>query len=799
MHQYTKDGSDAITAPERRFRHRFYVDWDNDGRFAHPLSALSSYVTETTRDQTLTATAPDEVKLVEGYAAAKLDVIITGEFQGISLASHFAPNNGRSIFYTQGITLGVQCGYSIDVETRRGWETYVQFTGIVRDVHANRETGEVRIECLDNVELMRTKTRIPAYGMLTRYLVNGFKRALLVDSSSVIDLAARSAGFSAGPRGYDRYKNVDPARQLVLSVPFHGSILPEIGSLDNVEEFHLTEEWERDPALKARAEQYTVGPHDYLALNAVPRGKNAWAIKKFWAETAALYPSDRRLWGATTIAIWLYWPGNNVDESATIVEMFDTNTSIQLIVEGSNGGVCARTKGTTTGVLSDGYWLFMREPGWHFLEVAFDLYPGRDVKMRTRVDDKVSPIVARPYQPTNESADHPWQNLVTVTNKYALSDLQIMRSYYADDIPNITYDRTLYANANMSWGRNRITYTLRDSGREAWSLAKEVASAEYGVVYFDEYGRFIFANYDDVRSKQSTVVRTFTVDDLESLGLRTTMDSVRNVWRATTRTGRAGEGIVYDLARDDVLLWLREETGEYFPSVMVIDPGSWEGWFANKPEMMSVSPNPPPLLAEFADFTEHAPYEGYKSYQGDKYVGFRVDIVPRNTSRDMTKVVMWNPNSVPTGFVGPNQIERLRIKGTIVSLDEPRSWEVRADDSIREYGERVLEIADNTWLQDEFQTRNMLQSIVGRIARPIPVSDTVTVPGDPRIQLGDTIEVHDADGFGESMWLQVLGIKRTMDSDGLTDTYTVEMVVNPGQGVWDSPTYGLWDQSFIWR
>lgn len=749
MLSHTAQASTVIESPERRFRHRFYVDWDNDQGFTHPLSDLSAYVTTTTRDQTLTSTTPAEVKLVEGYAAAKLDVVVTGEYDGMSLAAHFAPNNGRSIFYTQGIALGVQCGYAIDVETSGGWETFTQFSGVVRDVIADRASGEVRIECLDNVERMRTVARVPAYGGLTRYLVNGYKRGTLVDSSSVIDLAARSAGFSAGPRAYDRYRFKDPARQLVLSVPFHGSLLPEVGSLDNVEEYHLTEEWEKDPALKPRAEQYTAGPHGYLACNAVPRGKNAWAIKKYWAETASLYPSDRRLWGGTTLAIWLYWTGNGVDESSTVVEMFDTNTSVQLIVEGSNGGVCARVKATDTGALHDGHWLFMGEPGWYFLEVAADLYPGRDVKLRTRVNNTTSPVVTRPYQPTNGAADHPLQNLVTVQNKYAVTDLAAMRSYYADDLANLTYEAWPYGNAWMSWGRNRVTYTTRDSGREAWELAKEVAGAEYGAVFFDEYGSFVFWNYEDIRQRQSATVRTYTVNDLESLGLRTTMDSVRNVWRATTRTGRSDFGIAYDLAKDDELLWQREGTGEWFPSVMVINPGDWEGWFANKPEVMSIDPVPPALLDEFGDWGEHSPHGGYKSYQGnpDRYVGYRVDVVPRNTSRDMTKVVMWNPNAQATGFVGPNGIERLRIRGTLVIVDEPRSWEVRAPESVADYGERVLELDNNPWLQDEFQTRSMLQSIVDRIARPIPVSDTVTVPGDPRLQLGDTIEVRDAEGF----------------------------------------------------
>ena len=92
-----------------------------------------------------------------------------------------------------------------------------------------------------------------------------------------------------------------------------------------------------------------------------------------------------------------------------------------------------------------------------------------------------------------------------------------------------------------------------------------------------------------------------------------------------------------------------------------------------------------------------------------------------------------------------------------------------------------------------------LKAIVARMGRPIPVSDQVTVPGDPRIQLGDLIQVQDSEGFGEQTWLQVYGIQRELDADnGLTDTYTIEAVKSAGQGIWDSASYGIWDQSFIW-
>src|SRR5690606_41542646 len=104
---------------------------------------MSRFVTRTSRNQALSSTAPEEIKLVEGYAAAELEVEMAGEYNGIPLSGHFAPYNSRSEFYQQGIQLGVEVKYWIGVATDEGWECYQQFTGIVRRASSHRPMGRV--------------------------------------------------------------------------------------------------------------------------------------------------------------------------------------------------------------------------------------------------------------------------------------------------------------------------------------------------------------------------------------------------------------------------------------------------------------------------------------------------------------------------------------------------------------------------------------------------------------------------------------------------------------------------------
>lgn len=814
MHTSTPEAAQAIESSSRQFTHRLMIDWANNGLYQHELSDMSPYVIRTSRDQALSSTAPGELMLIEGNAAAALEIEVAGSYKTLPLTGHFAPYNGRSVFYSSGLdsALGARMYYDIAVWTDTGWEWFRQFTGVVREIESIRESGIVKISCLDNVELMRCPVRIPPYAMYKDYLINGFKRSQLVDSSSVIDLAARAAGFSSGPRGYDRYLHADLqqsngkyAREIILKVPFHGSHLPEIGALDNEFEFHLTEQWEDGTAAEqARKEQFRSGPHGYLALNAVPRGKNSWAVKRYWPENMETF-YDGDILGTTVLGTWIYWTGNGVDESSNVISIEAQHFTLQLVVEGSNGGVNCRLidKGTDPDTLYDGNWLFLDTVGWHYIEAAFQVnnISGGSF-MRTAIDGTYSAVKSHVYNSPGYT-DYELLGLVKVENKYALSDLVVVRSAFSNDINTTAfrYDTTTYGNAAVSRGGNRITYTLRDDNQEAWEVAKAVAAAEFGTVFFDDHGQFRFWNYEDILAKQQTPVRSFDISDVSGLSIRNTMDSVRNTWQVTTRTGYSDFGIVYDFGRDGVPYW-KDTDGQYYPLDFRAPSGQWlNGWIADKPTTVSTHPYLTER-AEFGEWDDHGPSEGYKPYRGTDYVG-DVDVpllaYPRKTSRDWSQIRLFNTNGLIQGFIGPNDIKRFRIAGTVITEEEERNWQVIDETSRAKYGNRVIELKGNFWLQDRFQTEEMLESIISRIGRPIPVTDNITTPGDPRIQIGDLIEINDWEGMGETIRLQVLGIQRTFeDGSGLTDTYQVEVIEPPGQGIWDSASYGIWGQSFIW-
>jgi hypothetical protein len=92
----------------------------------------------------------------------------------------------------------------------------------------------------------------------------------------------------------------------------------------------------------------------------------------------------------------------------------------------------------------------------------------------------------------------------------------------------------------------------------------------------------------------------------------------------------------------------------------------------------------------------------------------------------------------------------------------------------------------------------MISYLMPGTERPVPTTQAITIAGDPRLQFGDTLRIHDRDGFGERVDVQIQGIRRSYSVDnGLTDTLSVEMIAPPG-GIWDSAQYGIWESTFVW-
>ncbi|WP_144311946.1 hypothetical protein [Actinopolyspora erythraea] len=782
----TTEADVAIKAGHRRLINSIQIDWDQDGSFSHPLTNLHPYLMRASFDQVWNGTAPEEIQLIEGYAAAKLDIEVSGNHGGMSLVSQFSPENPWSIFYPDSVLAGSPVYYSIAVVTELGNETFVQLRGRVRDVGVDRETGVVTISCLDYVEHLRDTITLPAYAIDIKYLSQGFKRGGLIDSSSLIDLAARSGGFTAGPRpGLGDYG------ETILSVPLHGSPLPEKGFLDNDLQIHKTEEWEDQGY--SPSEAYRDGPHGYLAANAVPKGYEQYARKSYWIDpedgTSSLST------GTYVFGCWVHWTEPDLYNTANLIELLYGDGILILRVDGSTGEVFPVTHDK-----DDVENVGEKKPlssGWNYVEVGFE----NDIAIRSRTrvgDDEGSPIEIR-SKPLSSSYTA-LTNLVHVQHVHPMSDVEIAYSPSDDYLQYIHKNITPVGNAQVSKGRNRATHTTRRSV-EAWELIKEVAGAEFGAAYFTNDGTFVFLNYEDILNKQTSTELEIGINDIEGLSLRRTLSSVRNHWQVTTSSAHMAHKTVWEYS--DSSSPLVDFYGEYYPAELISGTAAGRHEYIVRPDDRMICPNPYslPIVAPSDKWSSEIPRAGRTPYANGSYVGDSGANLSTEQKwyGDHIRISLWNSLSDDVEYINPDGEYRYRVDGTRVIDDGKTTWTVSHSDSKDKYGVRSIRLSGNYWYQDRFQIETMLQEQIERFAYPIPVTDDISIPGDPRVQLGDVLELTDPYGISPTIYLQILGIKRDMSTgQGLTDTYQVEVIKSTTYGQWDDHKYGIWDQSMIW-
>src|SRR5690606_19694636 len=107
----------------------------------------------------------------------------------------------------------------------------------------------------------------------------------------------------------------------------------------------------------------------------------------------------------------------------------------------------------------------------------------------------------------------------------------------------------------------------------------------------------------------------------------------------------------------------------------------------------------------------------------------------------------------------------LRIQGTAVK--EYCNVVMISEDpySVTKYGLRNLKLSGD-WVQERLRISEVDEFLKSRTVEPIPTTDAITIAGDPRLQMGDTIEIKDPEGMGETLRVQILGISRTFSRDG---------------------------------
>jgi hypothetical protein len=803
----------AILSRERELSITLEVDWNRDGLYNHPLSRLTDYVESVTTDRTLKGAAPEEILLIEGSSAAELTATLSGTYNGVVLSSQFSPYRVDSVFYGKKLS-GAEIRYKIVVETEDGEVEYSQFVGFVRTVTPDRAEGTVTITALDRAELLRKPIQLPPWAISDEHASYGEALVQMCYSEWVIDHCLRLCDVGMGPKR--------PTTRAELNVPddtpdglmFHmtgnWSILPTVGYIDNLNAWSFANPGNemyasigpRHPDLPGPETQKT-GALSGLGTPVRQRYGRAsdQGILRYWAVDQDLFEITGTHYLGFTLVNSPDWHHNAMLTISDFVVMeIILGWAYRIEVHISAGKVWSVLHNVELNdeVTSSKITLPTDQ---EFIDVVVNW----DMTTQTGilVSVKAGANQTNGWETTKWTdgatfhTDVPTDQIkgrVTIAQALDICDIYFATRNWFNAPPHQTSDmyREPKYLAVLDQGLNRFTHMPTSRAQEAWQVITDVASAEFGAAFWDEEGIFRFWSFNRIESLQDIVTREYSIDDVTGFQLTDSIDSVRNIYTVQTNRKRAVYSGKIFSASDPFQFYVPANTKRLFriwaddvvsPLTFYMAHVNNAGWSSDEPHGYScqylVSDNGDEVWEEFP-FDER---EGPTVRVYFSSLGYLTVSVYNNES---------DPVRLATGSGGSSQ-PAFNFEGTKIVTDATLSVVSSNRESIDKYGPMIMELSGD-WMQDQYGTDQVIPKMIERTKEPIPTTDAITVAGDPRLQLADSILIRDPDGFGDALKFQILGINRTFDRDsGLTDVLAIEAVrtsvpevvpANPAELLW---------------
>jgi hypothetical protein len=735
----------AVDAPERTPRVRLLADWDRDQSFNHPLTDLSGVVDEVSIERALTGDLPAETTLIEGYTTAKLTARVSGQRPDDprDIARMLSPIRADSpLFGKPSVDVPVRC--DLGLTTPVGERMLRQFTGTVRRLDVASATRTVELEALDPADKLRAAVTLPLYAerLATYYSATANYHAY-TNTQWLVDFCLRRNGIYFSP---------PPRPTAMWAMTGHGSLAPDIGG-----NTQLSAETFAAPG----AALFVDGRYG-LAAN------GSTDVYTEVTYNSAIGPYDIR--NPFTLEFLVKAGGSNTFHARstgsllTVRSRFATGSghSVEIAISPTGQLLCrvyisTSVQGSFTGPTITG------PAAWH--SVGLWLVASAQTRIITyawQLDG-----VATPIQTSQANALVTFDTNPRAEIKVALSlPMQCMQiSAGPATWPPSDWRVAHASQADLDTGLNWMTGLPDVHNADSWDTIRQAVAAEYGLVGFNEFGRFFFRTRTSTQStaQPAATGRTLTAAvSLADLRVSTSIDSVRNQITATI-TPRAE-------STAPVTVWQTTAVDEY-----VIPANTTVRVKVTMPHRAKTSfmflTNTPT-----ANWTDTAPVNGYcpVNVTTGAYVSTNVTVALEHEDDEYSFFLrLINTNTFAIMFAAGTR-PALRVAG-IDSVEIPPIQHSRNNPaSAATWGSRVLALPDNPFRQRADTAETVSALLLDDLADPVPVLDDIPVTGDPRTQLADLVTLHDPDGLGGPIRGSVIGIRRNLsDTSGLADTLTI--------------------------
>lgn len=649
-------------------------------------------------------------------------------------------------------------GKDVTIEAGYTGANLTVFTGRVRELAFDDSARSVTIGLMDNSDKMRVPVTLPAFGSSSSRLAPLAINRYPTNVSAVIVGALHDAGIRVTPP--PRFPS-----QCIISVPLAFGMIADIGwTVPGGAGIAAGVDWLTPGKFAPTPTQFSDGVNAWTlkaypnASGEIPTGYCQLMFEFWFHHTAGVASVSPSLNASTTKAMFLTINANNTFAFSGYYGAAAYGAPVALTT-GWHHVAMSNANGTSQ-MWVDG------------VTVAFGSKAGLTGNVGTLISVDIP-------DPGKVQALHVYRN----TSGTALAG------------PTLS---TIAFTAGATVDRAALEVDLFGgvAGGIAWDLCKEIASAELGMVGFDEAGIFYFKNRANLNGVTAPVA-VWDTDLVDNLAGAVSVDSIRT--RVTSSVSRrwltnAGRGANTEIttavpsfiAAEVLTVPIGTTVFSFYSDTPFLPDSATVGnitamgaaWEVDSGLVLCTSP------------TGSGRYATPTATQLTATIWPEGPGVWKLSIRNSTGAVMfmvwpteWSDSAsstAPFGLVAGAPafwINGRAIDPNASFPDVPVN--VSNVTAITKWGDRTLALESSIWRQDVASVTALANSILADLKEPRLSMSDVTITGDPRLQIGDPVRLTDWQGRAPDVLARITSIELTLGYDvesGMSGKYGLRML-----------------------
>jgi len=801
---------DALFESAREISEHITFDFNNDGQFSHTYSDLSATIVDVDLERsTLKTDLPESVNTIQGFSSAELTLRLKGARNSdeLSVGQLLSPFFIGGPFFNRNLT-GTDIRYWKRVQTDFGPVNIRQFTGVIRDIQFDRTAQVVNIVCSDVMRWINSAVTLPHWAIDEFKIADWSQRsARPINSAWVVGEILRQCGTPIGPL---------ERNDAFISASGMGSLLHSVGKRYAYEimwnDFHKlpvtpVAPWEAGkygPALKSvsgtgqariQASNVISGSRTvYVPVNGtsngpVNLGMNMWA-KSNGNTTNRPHP--------TTNGNGAWYTDGAVMNLGLQVDPGVQNVNFNV---GNNGQVFATLYMPGNNTIATWVWAY-KPSGWHYYDLNWR-FRNNSITPVLTVDGVVqTPLSSTTVStgfvyPPNEAPvnnlNFPHLYLVVMDpaqhfQLYSGNDTAVYRP--GQEHPPTTKDGRPWIDFGGCLAE--LSFIPDVWNESAWDVLQRIASAEFAGIYTNEWGQLVWKPHIALRElAMYDAVERYTVDNILGMIVNPSLDQYKNEVNVAYVDRTQAPALIF--SPDGWQTFNVPTTGTvlgFGPYLIddVVDMPSvlrYGSGFRDTPSSIDFM-----KYSRFsATYTNNLTLDGWEQspgLPGETPIPANVWVDLSDDQRSFTLTMRVSPDGRTPGlWMGTRAIEGNETEVDIGMevwgkkyTDKTTGW-YRAQNvsEVAEFGRYALILEEDDWRQTYATAAAIAPELLADTINPAPVITGLSIPSDPRLWIGDTINLVSGDGITGQVKAQIVGIRRGAKS--AMDSLDVRIVVSP--------------------